>query len=984
MGGKAREREEKCMKFERLLSVDGGEKDAESLRWEKRVVLVQVGDGTSAVEEVEVVVPAAWSDRAASIAAGKYMRRAVGRTVRSAGLSSQRETHMGAVVKRIVDAITMEGVRRGYFGKADVNSSLNDNACVFRDELSLVLLRQLAAFNSPVWFNCGLFEAYGAYSDSSNYAWSDAAGRAVKVKNAYERPQCSACFIQSVGDSIESIYELIKTEARLFKHGSGTGTNFSTIRGKDEPLSGGGRSSGLMSFLDAYDAAAGALKSGGVTRRAAKMTCLDLDHPEIESFITWKMREEKKARALIAAGYSSDFEGEAYRTVGGQNSNVSVRVHDGFMRVLFDANHAPAAYPDSLLKTTLRTTGEPFKYLEQTKLWDMICVGAWECGDPGIQFSDTINAWNVVPSYGKIRASNPCSEFLFVDDSACNLASINLAKVFSAPDGPSAPGPLALFEHIVRLLITAQDILVDYGSYPTALIAENSHKFRPLGLGYADLGGWLMANCIPYDSHEGRALAASVTSLMTAAAYRTSRELADVAGPGPWLVENQHKKELAAVMAKHAKAHIEVRGSMLNRLAGASFYVPRTFFDRAGQLWDSLCGEGPALVVRNAQVTVLAPTGTIGLLMDCDATGVEPVYALLTHKALAGGGSMTIPCNAASAALSRLLSRSTAFVKEEALDHIAREGTIVGAANVPDSWYSVFDTADEAGGRCVDADGHLLMVAAVQPFLSGGISKTINLPNSATVEDIGMIYERAWRLGVKSITVYRNESKASQPLRSHKRAQRKNATQASEVAQVADSAKALARGERERVPRVRYGITFSCKIDGVDVDFRTGTYEDGRLCELYIDGYRSGHLRSIFDGFAVAVSLGLQYGVPLEAYVRQFENMHFAPSGFVSDHPFIKTSTSPYDLIVRTLDKVYPGGRENADVAALLNTSGRTGNQLRAGVPAQSEATKAAPVPERADNAHRAARMCRECGGAMLPTGSCYTCAVCGANTGCG
>jgi ribonucleoside-diphosphate reductase alpha chain len=984
MGSKAREREEKCMKFERLLSIDGGEKDAESLRWEKRIVQVQVGDGTSAAEEVEVVVPAAWSDRAASIAAGKYMRRTVGKTVHCPEPSPHRETHMGAVVKRIVDAIAMDGVRRGYFGKADVNSSLNDNARVFRDELSLVLLRQFAAFNSPVWFNCGLFEAYGAYSYSSNYAWSDADGYAVKVKNAYERPQCSACFIQSVDDSIESIYELIKTEARLFKHGSGTGTNFSTIRGKDEPLSGGGRSSGLMSFLDAYDAAAGALKSGGVTRRAAKMTCLDLDHPEIGEFITWKMREEKKARALIAAGYSSDFEGEAYRTVGGQNSNVSVRVHDGFMRVLFDAQHAPAAYPDSLLKTTLRTTGEPFKYLEPTKLWDMICVGAWECGDPGIQFSDTIESWNVVPSCGKIRASNPCSEFLFIDDSACNLASINLAKVFAAsPAGAVACSGIEFFEHIVRLLITAQDILVDYGSYPTVSIAENSHKFRPLGLGYADLGGWLMANGIPYDSHEGRALAASVTSLMTAAAYRTSREIANVVGPGPWLVGNEHKCDLARVIRKHAEAHVEVRGSMLNRLAGASAHAPRTFFDRAGQLWHSLRDEGSALAVRNAQVTVLAPTGTIGLLMDCDATGVEPVYALLTHKALAGGGSMTIPCNAAKAALSRLLFRSPACIKEAALDHVAREGTIVGAGLVPDSWYSIFDTADEAGGRCVDSDGHLLMVAAVQPFLSGGISKTINLPNNTTVEDIGRIYERAWRLGVKSITVYRNESKASQPLRSRKRAQRKNATQASEVAQVADSAKALARGERERVPRVRYGITFSCKIDGVDVDFRTGTYEDGRLCELYIDGYRSGHLRSIFDGFAVAVSLGLQYGVPLEAYVRQFESMHFAPSGFVTDHPFIKTATSPYDLIVRTLDKVYPGGRENADVAALLNTSGRAGNG-RTFAPAQSEAPKAAPVPERANNAHRAARMCRECGGAMLPTGSCYTCAVCGANTGCG
>ena len=974
------ERGAKYMSFERVLSVGGFEVADASLEWAPRKVSVPVGDGTSAVEEVEVYAPAAWSDRAVTIAAGKYMRRAVGRVEGSSAPSQQRETHLGKVVLRIVNAIAQAGVRQGYFGAALVpatlpcgEAELPPAAQVFRDELYVVLLRQYAAFNSPVWFNCGLFEAYGAYSDSSNFAWSEAGERVKPIANAYARPQCSACFIQSVDDSIESIYGLIGTEAKLFKHGSGTGTNFSTIRGKDEPLSGGGRSSGLMSFLHAFDAGAGALKSGGVTRRAAKMVCLDLDHPEIGSFVTWKAREEKKARALIAAGYSAEFEGEVYRTVSGQNSNTSVRIGDAFMEALL--NDVPATRP--VHTTILRTTGAVCEQMSVCDLWKSVCDSAWECGDPGVQFADTIDEWSVVPSFGRIRASNPCGEFLFLDDTACNLASINLAKVFGAYVLKEADAEL--FEHIVRLLITAQDILVDYSSYPTAKIAENSHKFRPLGLGYADLGGWLMSLGIPYDSDEARALAASVTSLMTATAYSTSRELADVVGQGPWLRADIEcaQSDLARVIRMHAAENENARLTYRAKIPGANCLIGDAFFSRADAKWRFLCELRDLLFVRNAQVTVIAPTGTIGLLMDCDATGIEPVFALCAYKKLAGGGSMRIPCRAAAVALeSAQFGLTSGAALAAAFDYIEKHGTVVGAPGVPASCYPIFDTASEAGGRCISADGHLKMVAAIQPFVSGGISKTINLPESATPEDIGRIYESAWRAGIKSITVYRDKSKGSQPLQSQQSARSDEAKSATSAEQSAETARPLRRGERERKPRIRDGKSISCEIDGVKVNFRTGEYEDGRLCELFIDGYKSGMERSKQDAFAVAVSLGLQCGVPLAAYVRQFENMHFAPSGFVTDNPFVKTATSPYDMIFRTLAAMYPDGKLlDKRAAPIVVNVAIDGKSVRSyGLSAESQA----------DNARRAPRTCVACGGAMLPSGACYTCTTCGANTGCG
>lgn len=672
-----------------------------------------------------VEAPEGWSQLAIDIAASKYFRK-----VGVPGTKSENSVRQ--MVDRVVKAITASGLKQGgYFAS-------RKDAETFGKELKYILLSQRGAFNSPVWFNAGLWEAYGVNSPSEHFAWDEKKQVIKTTSNAYERPQCSACFIQSVDDSIEGIFELAKTEAKLFKYGSGTGSNFSTIRSKYEDTSAGGKSSGLISFLEVLDKGAGAIKSGGTTRRAAKMVVVDIDHPEVLDFIDWKMREEQKAHMLIAAGLSADFEGEAYRTVSGQNANNSVRVTDAFMRAVQD---------EKPWKLKARLTGKSLRELPAREVWGRITRAAWMCADPGIQFHNTINKWHTCPKSDIIRSSNPCSEYMFLDDSACNLASINLAKFLE----DSGDFDFEAFIHTARTLFVAQEILVDYSSYPTKKIAQNSHDYRPLGLGFANLGSLLMRKGVAYDSDEGRAWAGALTALMSGVAYLTSSEMSRAKGPF-----NGYRKNRAAmlgVMKMHERAVGKIAWDLL----------PAGLDKAAKNLWKGVLYNGVKHGYRNAQATVIAPTGTIGLLMDCDTTGIEPDFSLIKFKKLVGGGEIQIVNQSVEKAL-----QSLGYTDEEIpliLRHIEDNNSVVGAPGIHAEDVSVFDCATAAPGqRVLSPESHVRMMAAVQPFISGAISKTVNLPGTATEDDISRIYFLAWKLGVKAVAVYRDGSKQSQPL----------------------------------------------------------------------------------------------------------------------------------------------------------------------------------------------------------------------------
>ncbi|HSO34344.1 MAG TPA: vitamin B12-dependent ribonucleotide reductase, partial [Labilithrix sp.] len=795
------------------------------LVYERRSSIITNPDGTIVFKMEGAEIPSGWSQLATDIVISKYFRRAG-----LHGDAKQAERSVRQVVYRIAHTIREAGDKfGGYFAsKADADA--------FEHELSFLMVHQVGAFNSPVWFNCGLWAQYGITGSGGNWAWDASQPKAshmVETKNAYERPQCSACFIQAANDDLMSIYELVKSEARLFKYGSGTGSNFSQIRGRQEKLSGGGTSSGLMSFLEVFDRAAGATKSGGTTRRAAKMVCLDMDHPEIVDFINWKVREEKKAHALIAAGFSSDFNGEAYRTIAGQNSNNSIRLSDDFMR---------AVEAGGKWQTIMRTTGEVCDTYDAKDLWRQASAAAWACADPGVQYDTTINKWHTCPNSGKINASNPCSEYMFLDDTACNLASINLTK-FLREDGQGVQSfDTDGFRHACKVFFMAQEILVDLSSYPTKDIARNSHDYRPLGLGYANLGSLLMQMGVPYDSDEGRAIASALTAIMCGKAYAASAEMA--ASKGAFVGFAKNREPMLRVMNMHRDAAYQINRDK----------CPPALYRAACEDWDKAVELGERHGYRNAQATVLAPTGTIGLLMDCDTTGVEPDFALVKYKKLAGGGYFKIVNQSVPSALKKLgysaseIQEIVAYVSgtntllaapnvnrrtlkerglteadlakaetalpgifeldhafgawvlgedtydrlgitkdqrsakrfsilehlgfskaeiQEAQDTIIGRMTIEGAPYLKPSHYPVFDCANRCGKdgqRYLAPMSHVKMMAATQPFLSGAISKTVNLPNDATVEEVAEVYEEGWRLGLKAVALYRDGCKASQPL----------------------------------------------------------------------------------------------------------------------------------------------------------------------------------------------------------------------------
>ncbi len=987
------------MRFVRRFTREG-ESPYEQVRWTKRDSRITNPDGSVVFELLGVEVPEGWSQLATDIAVSKYFRKAGLNGDPKAGERSVRQ-----LVYRVAHTIREAGEwLGGYFAS-------EQDAEAFEAELTHLLLQQKAAFNSPVWFNCGLWHRYGIRGTGGNWAWNPGTDAVEQVDNAYERPQCSACFIQSVEDDLMAIYELLKNEARLFKYGSGTGTNFSAIRGRQEKLSGGGTSSGLMSFLEVFDRAAGATKSGGTTRRAAKMVCLDMDHPEIADFIEWKVREEEKARALIAEGYSADFNGEAYHTVSGQNSNNSVRVTDEFMR---------AVEQDGTWNTVMRTTGEVCDTYRARELWRKIAEAAWACADPGVQYDSTINRWHTCPKSGPIRASNPCSEYMFLDDSACNLASINLVKFVDEQGRFDVEG----YRHAVRVLTTAMEILVDFSSYPTERIARNSHDYRPLGLGYANLGTLLMRLGIPYDSDEGRSIAAALTAILTGHAYRTSAEVASSKGPFPGFEKN--RADMLRVMRMH-REHAQRIGQPGGPgvVGQRPVTVDEELLRAAREDWAEAVGLGERHGYRNAQASVLAPTGTIGLLMDCDTTGIEPDFALVKFKKLAGGGYFKIINQSVPHALRRLgyteaqvqdivayvtgtgtftgaphASRSWLKSKgltdeeidraEEALRgafdvssvlspwvlgeatferlgiaretwqkpgfhllrhlgltaeqvaevdaHVVGRMTIEGAPHLHEEHLLVFDCANRCGPhgqRFLRPMAHLYMMAAAQPFLSGAISKTVNLPHDATVEEVEEIYTEGWRLGLKAVALYRDGCKASQPLNTGSDDEEEGAEAAGEAKQEAAGATPQATSDqaalsvaeqrrldaearvvregqrpplsvRHRLPKRRTGFTQEARIGGHKVFVRTGEYEDGSLGEIFIDMHKEGAaFRSLMNCFAISVSMGLQHGVPLESYVEQFTFTRFEPQGLVEGHPNIKWATSIIDYVFRMLGVEY-------------------------------------------------------------------------------
>lgn len=691
------------------------------MRWVRRQVKITDGEGRILEEMSDVEAPESWSQQAVNIVARQYFRHSL-----SAGAP---ERSVRALVHRVVSTIRKSGEEQGYFAS-------REDAESFESELSFLILSQRASFNSPVWFNCGLWHEYGETGAGGNWAWNEAIGRAVQIANGFERPQVSACFIQSLADSLSSIFELVRNEARLFKYGSGTGTNFSNLRGRQEALAGGGQSSGLMSFLDVFDRAAGATKSGGTTRRAAKMVCLDLDHPEIMDFVRWKAKEEAKAQALIRAGFSGGMDGEAYRTVSGQNSNNSVRVTRDFLNRVKN---------DESWSTRSRTDGSVVETFPARQLWRSIAESAWICADPGVQYQDTIQDWHTCKQAGPIRASNPCSEYMFLDDTACNLSSINLKSFFDREGHFDRDG----FLHSVRLLILAQEILVDFASYPQAVIAERSHAFRPLGLGFANLGALLMSLGFSYDEPEGRDWAAVLSALMGAASYRVSAEIAEARGAFSEFEPN--RESMLGVIEKHGCSARDFAAQSTGEERGELWAL-------ATKLWEEALSRGRQFGFRNAQTTAIAPTGTIAFMMDCDTTGIEPEYALIKQKQLAGGGVLTTVNGTVGQGL-RALGRSEEESRE-LVDVLKAEGETAFQQRLSVREAKVFLCAAQ-----LRADAHLEMMAAVQPFISGAISKTVNLHADASVEDVASVFERGAALGLKSVAVYRDGSKQAQPLK---------------------------------------------------------------------------------------------------------------------------------------------------------------------------------------------------------------------------
>ncbi len=928
----------------------------EAVQWELRDARIGHGDRV-AFEQKDVEFPKSWSQNATNIVAQKYFRGQLG--------SPERESSVKEMISRVAGTITGWGRERGYFAS-------EEDATAFNHELTYILVHQLAAFNSPVWFNVG-FE---------------------------ESPQCSACFILSVEDTMESILDWNTKEGMIFRGGSGSGINLSNIRGSMEPLAKGGTASGPVSFMRGADSWAGTIKSGGKTRRAAKMVVLDVDHPDIREFIWCKAKEEDKAQALRDAGFDMSIDGEGFKSIQYQNANNSVRVTDEFMR---------AVEEDREWRLIARTTGEPVgEPIPARELMREIAEAAWRCADPGVQYDTTINQWHTSPNSGRINASNPCSEYMHVDNSACNLASLNLMK-FRRADGTL---DVAAFEHTVDVMLLAQEIIVGPSSYPTEEIGQNARAFRQLGLGYANLGAYLMSDGMPYDSDAGRGTAAAITALMTGRAYRRSAEIAGALGPYERYAENREPHNNVMRMHRDASYAIPEAACRDEELLAA-----------ARRSWDEAVELGERFGYRNAQATVLAPTGTISFLMDCDTTGVEPDFSLVKFKELVGGGQMTIVNKTVPLALQTLGYSEQQIEQIEA--HLAEHGTIIGAPGLAEEHLQVFDVA--VGERAITHMGHLKMMGAVQPFISGAISKTVNMPQESTVEDIADAYTQAWHLGVKALAIYRDGSKTAQALRTDAQLGAKAPADVDAIVEQA-VAKALAEAgpRRKRMPRERQSITHKFSIAGHEGYITAGMYEDGTVGEIFLTdiGKEGSTLRGMMNSFATAISIALQYGVPLETLVQKFSYMRFEPEG-VTGNPEIPFAKSMPDYIMRWLASRFldvdaqeelgiltPAVRarkiaqetaqslgasdtagpatSSAEAPTPGNGSGGGSSSPRAsagsgqGTPAAASLTDSPPVVPARLQGLDLGPACSQCGGMMQRTGSCYTCSSCGNNTGCG
>ncbi|MBY0537320.1 MAG: vitamin B12-dependent ribonucleotide reductase [Chitinophagaceae bacterium] len=1096
----------------------------DQFEYDYRTSVIRNPSGEIVFEMTNCEVPKGWSQIATDILAQKYFRKA---GVPQPDGSLGRETSAKQVAHRMANCWKVWGERYGYFASSE-------DAQVFYEELVYSILNQACVPNSPQWFNTGLHESYGIKGKPQGHYYVDQVdGQLKKSTSAYERPQPHACFILSVEDDLVNeggIMDLWVREARIFKYGSGVGTNFSNIRGEGEKLSGGGTSSGLMSFLKIGDRAAGAIKSGGTTRRAAKMVCLDLDHPEIMDFINWKVEEEKKVGALINAGYPSDYEGEAYRTVSGQNSNNSVRIPNEFFEKLDKGE-------DWELKA--RTDGRVMKKIPAREVWNQIAYAAWRCADPGTQYDTTINEWHTCPEGGPIRASNPCSEYMFLDNTACNLASVNLRKFYNEENNTF---DVEGFEYMSRLWTVVLEVSVLMAQFPSKEVAQLSFDYRTLGLGYANLGSMLMVMGIPYDSEEARGIAGAITAIMTGITYKTSAELAAVQGPFARYEEN--KEHMMRVMRNHRLAAYdadEYEKLSVKPQGIKAQYCPDYLLKAATKAWDEAVQLGEKYGYRNAQTTVIAPTGTIGLVMDCDTTGVEPDFALVKFKKLSGGGYFKIINQSVPTALKNLgykekeidaivkyavgagtfagapgINHQTlsekGFIAEEikkldaavgtafeigfvfnvytlgeeclqrlgfkpeqyfnfewsllealgfsdddidaANDYVCGTMTIEGAPYLKDEHLKVFDCANKCGKkgeRYIHAHGHIRMMAAAQPFLSGAISKTINLPNEAVVEEIADSYLMSWQLGLKACALYRDGSKLSQPLSNKSDKKKKSDATAEAAAETAAPAatesqivdlgqltikelleevqkrvqaspdtklkRELARiVERRTLPSKRRGFTQKAKINGQALFLRTGEYGDGTVGEIFIDMAKEGAtMRSMLNCFAISISIGLQYGVPLEEFVEKFVFTRFEPAGMV-DHPNIKTTTSIVDFIFRALAYEYLGRTDLVhvlDKPEILNTGTDDWDEIPTSLeyekktpelsevrvvapkakPAEVEPVKAVKtmkaevgmdaVNAAAKSMQSDAPACNTCGHITIRSGTCYKCLNCGNSMGC-
>lgn len=1078
--------------------------------YDYRDSVIKNPNGEKVFEMTNVEVPKQWSQIATDILAQKYFRKA---GVPQPDGSLGRETTVKQVAHRMANCWRVWGERYGYF-------ATEQDAQIFYEELVYSILNQACVPNSPQWFNTGLHESYGITGGAQGHYYVDPKDKKLKRStSAYERPQPHACFILSVSDDLVNdggIMDLWTREARIFKYGSGVGTNFSQIRGANEKLSGGGSSSGLMSFLKIGDRAAGAIKSGGTTRRAAKMVCLDLDHPEVMEFINWKVKEEDKVAALIAAGYDNSYEGEAYATVSGQNSNNSVRIPNSFFKALSENGN---------WELKARTDGRVMQSIPAREVWDQIANAAWRCADPGTQYDTTINEWHTCPKGGRINASNPCSEYMFLDNTACNLASINLRKFFNESDNSF---DVTGFEYTTRLWATVLEVSILMAQFPSKEVAQLSYDYRTTGLGFANLGSMLMVSGIAYDSEEARGIAGSITAIMTGVAYKTSAELASFIGAFDRYEEN--KEDMLRVMRNHRAAAYDAEGAYVGleiKPQGIKAqYTPDYLLKAATKAWDDAVQLGEKYGYRNAQTTVIAPTGTIGLVMDCDTTGVEPDFALVKFKKLSGGGyfkiiNQSVPqalknlgytqaendaivnfavghasfagapfinnesllakgftaeeiakLNGAAksafeigfifnrftlgdACLTRLgfkeevfadwsfsLLEALGFTEDQidaANDYVCGTMTVEGAPALKDEHLSIFDCANKngkKGERYIHAHGHIRMMAACQPFLSGAISKTINLPNEATVEEIADSYLMSWSLGLKANAIYRDGSKLSQPLST--KSDKKKKVDASTEEEVADGGsqlvdlsklnvdelleevqKRMAAStdtkfkrqlsrivERKSLPAKRRGFTQKARIGGQVLFLRTGEYNDSTLGEIFIDLAKEGStLRSLMNCFAISISVGLQYGVPLEEFVEKFVFTKFEPSGMV-DHPNIKTTTSIVDFIFRSLAYEYLGRTDLVHVLdkPTVENLGEEGDITLVGKPELSSIRVTAPTVAKAnvavavettaggsmDQVQAAAKSmqsdapaCSTCGHITIRSGTCYKCLNCGTSMGC-